>query len=88
VFRRKLEEDEQEFPDEVEVPRDGVAYKRFWKYRPLASFRTSKWDEKLNCPFEYGYINRLEDFKNEKKFVSLSSLSEKTKQQFLSGNLG
>ena len=45
-----LEEEELEFPDEVQTPDDTPARERFARYRALKSFRTSPWDPYESLP--------------------------------------
>ena len=55
------EQEELEFPDEVDVPLDIPAKTRFARYRALKSFRNSTWDPKENLPSEY---SRVYSFRN------------------------
>eukprot|EP00953_Heterococcus_sp_UTEX-ZZ885_P015065 8494-Heterococcus_DN1.PRE.3 len=52
----KLENDEKEFPDEVNTPDDVPARKRFARYRALRSFRSSPWDPQESLPRDYARI--------------------------------
>eukprot|EP01006_Ploeotia_vitrea_P037905 TRINITY_DN66186_c6_g9_i1.p1 TRINITY_DN66186_c6_g9~~TRINITY_DN66186_c6_g9_i1.p1 ORF type:complete len:874 (+),score=466.42 TRINITY_DN66186_c6_g9_i1:68-2623(+) len=67
--RRELEKDEQEFPDEVEVPLDTPAEVRFQKYRGLKSFSKSPWDKFESLPVEYSRIYSFQDFVGTQKRV-------------------
>jgi pre-rRNA-processing protein TSR1 len=61
--RRKDTEEQQMFPDEVEVGEDVNASDRYARYRSLKSFRKSYWDPKENLPGTYGTIFHFSSFK-------------------------
>ena len=61
--RKKDQEDEMMFPDEVEVKEDENARDRFARYRSLKSFRKSYWDPKENLPDSYATIYHFSSFK-------------------------
>ena len=62
----KLERDEVDFPDEVNVP-SGTLYKeRFARYRGLKSLRDSEWDVKEGLPLPYSQIFTFADFKHSR----------------------
>ena len=67
-WRRSPEarEDEQ-FPDEMDTPKEVAARVRFHKYRGLASFRRSAWDPRENLPPEYGRCFQFADFERTRR---------------------
>jgi pre-rRNA-processing protein TSR1 len=60
---RALEDENFEYPDEVEFPEDVEARRRFAKYKGLKSFRTSPWDPKENLPRDYARAFALASYK-------------------------
>lgn len=74
---RKIKEahaEDEEYPDEVDVPVDVPARKRFAKYRGLKSFRTSSWDPKESLPPEYARIFAFDNFTRTQKHVLSKAL--------------
>lgn len=71
--RKREEQDDLEFPDEIDTPRDIAARTRFQRYRGLRSFRTSPWDPYENLPRDYARIFQFEDFKRTEHAVNRRS---------------
>lgn len=69
LSRMKDQQDEQDFPDEVETPLDTAARIRFQKYRGLKSLRHSPWDPKENLPIDYARVFQFENFENSQKLA-------------------
>ncbi|SPR01307.1 unnamed protein product (mitochondrion) [Plasmodiophora brassicae] len=69
----RMERDELEFPDEVDVPLDQSARDRFQKYRGLKQFVGSSWDPMENLPLEYGHIVRFQSFEATQRRVMLEA---------------
>ena len=67
--RKREEEDDLQFPDEIDTPMDVPARTRFQRYRGLRSFRTSPWDPYENLPRDYARIFQFEDFKRTERAV-------------------
>ncbi|KAI1795604.1 ribosome biogenesis protein tsr1 [Ganoderma leucocontextum] len=67
--RKREEEDDAQFPDEIDTPLDVPARTRFQRYRGLRSFRTSPWDPYENLPRGYARIFQFEDFKRTERAV-------------------
>ncbi|THH02297.1 hypothetical protein EW026_g584 [Hermanssonia centrifuga] len=67
--RKREEEDDLQFPDEIDTPMDISARVRFQRYRGLRSFRTSPWDPYENLPRDYARIFQFEDFKRTERAV-------------------
>jgi len=67
--RKREEEDDLQFPDEIDTPMDTPARTRFQRYRGLRSFRTSPWDPYENLPKDYARIFQFEDFKRTERAV-------------------
>eukprot|EP00238_Polyblepharides_amylifera_P006325 CAMPEP_0196581908 /NCGR_PEP_ID=MMETSP1081-20130531/36382_1 /TAXON_ID=36882 /ORGANISM="Pyramimonas amylifera, Strain CCMP720" /LENGTH=759 /DNA_ID=CAMNT_0041902309 /DNA_START=80 /DNA_END=2356 /DNA_ORIENTATION=- len=54
--RQQREQEDMEYPDEMDTPLDVVARIRFQKYRGLKSFRSSPWDPREALPREYSRV--------------------------------
>jgi pre-rRNA-processing protein TSR1 len=67
--RKREEEEDAQFPDEIDTPMDAPARTRFQRYRGLRSFRTSPWDPYENLPRDYARIFQFEDFKRTERSV-------------------
>ncbi|KAI0779469.1 ribosome biogenesis protein tsr1 [Fomes fomentarius] len=67
--RKREEENDAQFPDEIDTPLDVPARTRFQRYRGLRSFRTSPWDPYENLPRDYARIFQFEDFKRTERVV-------------------
>ena len=67
--RQREEQDDLEFPDEIDTPMDVPAHTRFQRYRGLRSFRTSPWDPYEQLPRDYARIFQFEDFKRTERGV-------------------
>ena len=67
--RKREEEDDAQFPDEIDTPLDVPARTRFQRYRGLRSSRTSPWDPYENLPRDYARIFQFEDFKRTERAV-------------------
>lgn len=84
LTREQIEEDikkikqahaeDEEYPDEVDVPLDVPARKRFAKFRGLKSFRTSSWDPNESLPSEYARIFAFDNFTRTQKHVIAKAL--------------
>ncbi|KAI0358546.1 ribosome biogenesis protein tsr1 [Trametes cingulata] len=74
--RKREEEDDAAFPDEIDTPLDVPARTRFQRYRGLRSFRTSPWDPYENLPRDYARIFQFEDFKRTERAVRRRSEEE------------
>ncbi|CAL1706457.1 unnamed protein product [Somion occarium] len=67
--RKREEDDDLAFPDEIDTPMDVTARTRFQRYRGLRSFRTSPWDPYENLPRDYARIFQFEDYKRTERNV-------------------
>ncbi|UIZ26939.1 hypothetical protein KXD40_002155 [Peronospora effusa] len=60
--KRKDEDKNMTFPDEVDTPVDQPARVRFARYRGMKSLRTSAWDPKESLPADYSRLFQFADF--------------------------
>ncbi|KAJ7661687.1 ribosome biogenesis protein tsr1 [Mycena rosella] len=67
--RKREEEDDLSFPDEIDTPKEIPAQTRFQRFRGMRSFRTSPWDAYENLPRDYARIFQFEDFKRTERGV-------------------
>jgi pre-rRNA-processing protein TSR1 len=67
--RKREEEDDLAFPDEIDTPKEISARVRFQRYRGMRSLRTSPWDPYENLPRDYARIFQFEDFKRTERSV-------------------
>ncbi|KAH9944690.1 ribosome biogenesis protein tsr1 [Amylocystis lapponica] len=74
--RKREEEDDMAFPDEIDTPMEVPAQTRFQRYRGLRSFRTSPWDPYENLPRDYARIFQFEDYKRTERAVRRRSEQE------------
>ncbi|KAL3135477.1 hypothetical protein ABBQ38_005957 [Trebouxia sp. C0009 RCD-2024] len=65
--QRRAEQDDVEFPDEIDTPTDTPARDRFARYRGLKSWRSSPWDAREGLPQEYANTFAFENFKRAHK---------------------
>ncbi|KAF8893439.1 ribosome biogenesis protein tsr1 [Infundibulicybe gibba] len=65
--RKREEEDDVNFPDEIDTPKEVHARTRFQRFRGMRSFRTSPWDPFENLPRDYARIFQFEDFKRTER---------------------
>ncbi|CAD7695158.1 unnamed protein product [Ostreobium quekettii] len=64
---REAEQEDAEYPDEVEVPEGVDARVRFEEYRGLKSFRTTPWDPQEGLPPEYSRLFAFQNFRGTAK---------------------
>ncbi|PFH49766.1 hypothetical protein AMATHDRAFT_62525 [Amanita thiersii Skay4041] len=67
--RKREEEEDLAFPDEIDTPHDQPARIRFQRYRGMRSFRTSPWDPYENLPRNYARIFQFEDFRRTERSI-------------------
>jgi pre-rRNA-processing protein TSR1 len=67
--RKREEQDDLEFTDEIDTPLNVPARTRFQRYRGLRSMRTSPWDPYENLPRDYARIFQFEDFKRTERNI-------------------
>jgi len=72
----------QDFPDEIDTPRDEQARLRFRKYQGLESFKKSPWDLKANLPRDYSEICQIESFdKFRRRIVAMDPYKDEFKAE-------
>eukprot|EP00998_Keelungia_sp_KM082_P002450 NODE_129_length_2556_cov_58.613833_g125_i0.p1 GENE.NODE_129_length_2556_cov_58.613833_g125_i0~~NODE_129_length_2556_cov_58.613833_g125_i0.p1 ORF type:complete len:834 (+),score=224.09 NODE_129_length_2556_cov_58.613833_g125_i0:376-2502(+) len=64
-------EEDQDWPDEVDVNWNIPARHRFARYRGMRSFKSTPWNPDESLPLDYGRISRFDDFKRTRKMVFL-----------------
>lgn len=74
--QRKEEEQDAQFPDEIDTPMDIPARERFARYRAMESMHTSYWDPYEDLPEDYARIFQFDDFSKTRKRVESSALVE------------
>lgn len=74
--RKREEEEDLTFPDEIDTPDNVSARVRFQRYRGLRSLRTSHWDPYENLPRNYARIFQFEDFKRTERNVRRRAAEE------------
>lgn len=74
--RKRAQEEDASFPDEIDTPRHIAARARFQRFRGLRSFRTSPWDPYENLPLEYGEVFQFENFSATQKRVIREAIDE------------
>lgn len=65
----KEERTDQQWPDEIDTPKDVLARIRFQKYRGLESFNATKWDPNENLPLDYARIFKFRNFNEVRRRV-------------------
>lgn len=84
--RRREEEDDLSFPDEIDTPKEIPASERFQRFRGMRSFRTSPWDPYENLPRDYARIFQFEDFKRTERGVRRRAEEEQTSVEVIYHN--
>jgi len=80
----ELDDEDKEFPDEVDTPRDMPARERFARYRALQSFRSSPWHPKENLPDSYSKIYEFENFLGtQKRVLELGTIAERKQNDLI-----
>ncbi|CAD5211964.1 unnamed protein product [Bursaphelenchus okinawaensis] len=81
VRKFREENEDKQWPDQVECPIDQQARVRFQKYRGLKSFRTSPWDERENLPIDYARIFKFASFSRTKRLVIKEQQADYTEEK-------
>ena len=83
--RRRDQQEDLEFPDEVELLPDVPARDRLARYRSMKSFRDSEWDPKENLPDSYGKVYHFSSFKLTQRGV-LDDVNEQVREALDNNN--
>jgi len=67
--RKQYQQEDKQFPDEVDIQPTELARDRLARYRSLKSFRNSYIDPKENLPEDYSRIFHFQNFKGTRKDV-------------------
>jgi pre-rRNA-processing protein TSR1 len=84
--KKKLERDELEYSDEVDLDPDTQCRVRFARYRGLKSFQQSPWDPMESLPLEYSQIYRFANFQATRRRVMNSATNSDQNDDDISSN--